>query len=220
MRRTACVLVAATLFLGAVSLHAQVLGGTRAGVVRTPSDRAPDRPPERPVSSDTIVGQITVPGAPITPRRAFVSSLLLPGSGQSALGRSYAGGVFILIETIALAMVHRSAEDARIARSFSRDSMPLTFDINPVTGIVARDTLGNAIVASWQRPRYDAAIARARGLHVEDWVAVLFFNHLFSGADAYVAALLWDLPEKVSLVQTPMGPALSTRLWFGRPRRR
>jgi hypothetical protein len=55
---------------------------------------------------------------------------------------------------------------------------------------------------------------------VEDWVAVLFFNHLFSGADAYVAALLWDLPEKVSLVQTPMGPALSTRLWFGRPRRR
>ncbi len=170
--------------------------------------------------SDTIVRQLIEPGAPITPRRAFFSSLLLPGTGQSALDRPYAGGVFMLIEAVALTMIHRSAEDARIAKGFSRDSMPLSYQTDPVTGIVARDTLGNAIITSWQPSRYDAAIARGRRLHVEDWVAVLFFNHLFSGADAYVAALLWDLPDKVSLVQTPMGPALTTRLWFGRPRRR
>lgn len=170
--------------------------------------------------SDTIVGQIIEPGAPITPRRAFFSSLLVPGTGQAALDRPYAGGVFMLVEVISLTMMHRSAEDARLARSFSRDSTPLTYQTDPATGIVARDTLGNPIVSSWEQSRYSVGIARARRLHLEDWVAVLFFNHLFSGADAYVAALLWDLPDKVSLVRTPMGPALSTRIRFGRPKRR
>lgn len=201
------------MLLGAVPLRAQVAGGTRAGVIRA----APERPAS---AADTIVGQLLEPGAPITPRRAFFSSLLIPGSGQAALDRPYAGGVFMLVEAVALTMMHRSAEDARLARSFSRDSMPLTFQTDPVTGIVARDTLGNAIVATWQRSRFSPGIARARRLHLEDWVAVLFFNHLFSGADAYVAALLWDLPDKVSLTPTPLGPALTARVPFGRPRRR
>lgn len=202
----------AVLLLGAGPLPAQQAGGTRVGVVRTPQDR--------PAASDTIVGQIIEPGAPITPRRAFFSSLLVPGTGQAALDRPYAGGVFLLVEAISLTMIHRSAEDARLARSFSRDSTPLTYQTDAVTGIVARDSLGNPIVATWQQSRYSEGISRARRLHLEDWVAVLFFNHLFSGADAYVAALLWDLPDKVSLTQTPMGPAVTARLWFGRPRRR
>lgn len=205
-------LLVAILLLNAVSLDAQAAGGTRVGVVRSPQ--------ERPPSSDTIVGQIIEPGAPITPRRAFFSSLLVPGTGQAALDRRYAGGVFMLVEAIALTMMHRSAEDARLARGFARDSVPLTYETNPVSGVVTRDSLGAPIVTAWLPSRYDEGIARARRLHLEDWVAVLFFNHLFSGADAYVAALLWDLPDKVSLVQTPVGPALSTRVWFGRPRRR
>lgn len=212
MRLRTCVLLGATLLFGVGSLRAQVVGGTRVGVVRTPQDR--------PVPSDTIVGQIIEPGAPITPRRAFFSSLLVPGTGQAALDRPYAGGVFMLVEAIALTMMHRSAEDARLARSFSRDSTPLTYQTDAVTGVVARDTLGFPIVTAWEQSRYSLGIARARRLHLEDWVAVLFFNHLFSGADAYVAALLWDLPDKVSLVRTPIGPALTTRVWFGRPPRR
>lgn len=210
--RPGSLLLVATLLLRAVSLEAQAAGGTRVGVARTPQ--------ERPAASDTIVGQIIEAGAPITPRRAFLSSLLVPGTGQAALDRPYAGGVFVLVEAIALTMMHRSAEDARLARSFARDSVPLTYETDPVSGIVRRDSLGNPTVTSWQPSRYDEGIAQARRLHLEDWVAVLFFNHLFSGADAYVAALLWDLPDKVSLVQTPMGPALSTRVWFGRPRQR
>ena len=51
------------------------------------------------------------------------------------------------------------------------------------------------IVATWAPTRYTQDLVRARALHVEDWVAVILFNHLFSGADAYVAANLWDLPE-------------------------
>lgn len=212
MNRHAALLLVAALLCGGVPLRAQLAGGTRVGVVRTP--------PNRPGVSDTIVGQIVEAGAPITPRRAFLSSLLVPGTGQAALDRPYAGGVFMLVEAITLTMMHRSAEDARLARSFARDSTPATYNVDPLTGLVARDSLGNPIVATWQQSRYGQAITRSRRLHLEDWVAVLFFNHLFSGADAYVAALLWDLPERVSLVRTPMGPAISTRFWFGRPTRR
>ncbi len=153
-------------------------------------------------------------GPPISPRRAFLYSFLVPGSGQARLDRSFAGGMFFLIEAATLVLVHRSAEDLRIARRFSGDSMPLTYQVDPVTGIVARDTDGAPIVASWSQPRYDADWVRTRRLHYEDWLAVLFFNHLFAGADAFVAAQLWDLPGKLAIRQTPFGPLINATFSF------
>ena len=50
---------------------------------------------------------------------------------------------------------------------------------------------------------------RTRRLHYEDWLAVLVFNHLIAGADAYVAAQLWDLPGKVGDPAHARRPALS-----------
>ena len=38
---------------------------------------------------------------------------------------------------------------------------------------------------------------RARRAHLEDWIAVAVFNHLFAGADAYVAANLADFDANV-----------------------
>ena len=49
----------------------------------------------------------------------------------------------------------------------------------------------------------------ARQLHVEDWVAVILFNHLFSGADAFVAANLWDLPAEMAVIPTSNGLAVA-----------
>ncbi len=51
-------------------------------------------------------------------------------------------------------------------------------------------------------------------------MAVLIFNHLFAGADAYVAAQLWDLPGKVALRQLPFGPAIALTMPVGRAPRR
>ncbi len=188
----------AALLLGAAPLAAQSALETRAGVTRDAVTRAP-----------------------ITPGRAFLSSLLVPGTGQAALDRPYAGGVFMLLEVMSLTMMHRASEDLSLARSFSRDSMPLTYQTDPVTGVVAIDSLGNPVVTSWQGSKYSRGIVRARRLHLEDWVAVLFFNHLFAGADAYVAAHLWDLPEKVAVLRTPDGHTrVGLTLRFGRPSRR
>ncbi len=205
-------LVTLALLLGLCGqlLPAQVREGTRVGVTRPGADSMDLRAALQP--SDA--------GPPITPGRAFLASFLFPGAGQSALDRPYAGGVFLLVEAVSLVMVHRGGEDLRLARRFARDSMPLSYQTDPVTGVVARDSLGNAIVSAWQTSPYGPGIVRSRRLQVEDWLAVLFFNHLFSGADAYVAAQLWDLPDKVAIKQTPFGPAIAATLRFGRAPRR
>ena len=161
---------------------------------------------QKPDSSATVVVSSidTVPAKrvltpyakpPITPRKAFLYSALVPGLGQAALDRKYTGAVFFVIEAMSWALVRRSADDERIAKSFVGDSVPQTYAIDPGTGLAQRDGHGNPVVATWAPSRYTQDLVRARALHVEDWVAVILFNHLFSGADAYVAANLWDLPE-------------------------
>ena len=55
-----------------------------------------------------------------------------------------------------------------------------------------------------RRRGYTQDLVHARALHVEDWVAVILFNHLFSGADAFVAANLWDLPQHLGVRATPL----------------
>jgi hypothetical protein len=97
---------------------AQEVGGTRAGVTRPDSVPGP-----RPVLAAIPVDTANAP--PISPRRAFLLSLAIPGAGQARLNRVYAGGVFLLVEVASLALVHRASEDLRIARSFC-GVIPLT----------------------------------------------------------------------------------------------
>lgn len=188
-------------------LPAQQADSARAGVTR-------GEPRQEVRDARVLVRDSVGLRPPITPRRAFLYSFILPGAGQARLDRAYAGGMFIVIEAAALTLLHRSAEDLRIARSFSRDSVPLRFQVDPVTGIVARDADGNAVVAEWSSPRYDSDWVRTRRLHYEDWLAVLFFNHLFAGADAFVAAQLWDLDARLGAQQTRFGPAIGATIRF------
>jgi len=42
---------------------------------------------------------------------------------------------------------------------------------------------------------------------VQDWAVLLGFNHLLSGAEAFVAALLWDFPAEIAPQALPNGDA-------------
>jgi hypothetical protein len=141
---------------------------------------------------------------PITPRRAFLYSALLPGLGQSRLDRGSSGALFAAVELSALVMVRRSGADLREARRFRADSLPANFVVSGGK-LVGQGTLVT---------RYDDELVRTRRLHVEDWLAVIAFNHLFAGADAFVAAQLWDVPVKLSAAPLRGGPLFVATIVF------
>ena len=88
------------------------------------------------------------------------------------------------------------------------------------TVVVNGDTTEAWVPTDTLLNRY-ATRLRARRVHYEDWVAVIIFNHLFAGADAFVAAQLWDMPVRGSVrAAGPRALSLSGTMEFGgrRPR--
>ncbi len=140
---------------------------------------------------------------PISPSRAFFSSAAIPGLGQSSLKRYKTGAGFFVVEALAWSLLHRSADDLRTARAFRSDSVPVTYAVDPSTGAV-KMVNGLPVVATWKVSGYSDALIQARKLQVEDWVAILIFNHLIAGTDAFVAAQLWDIPARVALRAMPV----------------
>jgi hypothetical protein len=135
---------------------------------------------------------------PISPRRAFLYSALLPGYGQAILGRNKAAAAMLAIEAMAIAMIRESGADVREARRMSGDTIVVSY-VDANGAVTATPTTAIR--------RFDSPYVHVRQSHVEDWVAFLLANHLFSGADAFVAANLWELPAQLSVRVTPDGGA-------------
>jgi len=179
---------AVALLLAPGEATAQQSDSTRAGATqRTPRRRAPARQP-----ADSLIR------APLSPRRAFLYSLILPGLGQAKLDRPNAGALFVIVEILGVTMARKSAADLAYARRFASDSIIESYDFTNL------DEQGNPKPV-YLRNRYEGDRVKARRTHYEDWVALLIFNHLLSGADAFVAAQLWDLPGQVSVRALPQG---------------
>ncbi len=81
-------------------------------------------------------------------------------------------------------------------------------DRNVTAGLfIAFEGLAAAMV--W-KSQWQLDFARIRGKYVrshtqerEDWIVLLVFNHLLSGAEAYVSAHLWGFPEALGLRVLP-----------------
>lgn len=141
-----------------------------------------------------------MPRPPLSPRRAFLSSLLLPGYAQTVFGRQKAAMLFAVVEVGAIGMARKSAVALREAKALARDSVVATYQIDPATGRAVIDpATGQPIPATWIVSRFTSDRVKARRTHYEDWLAAIFFNHLISGADAYVAAHLWDFDANVAV---------------------
>ena len=138
---------------------------------------------------------------PLSPRRAFLYSLAIPGYSQSVLGRHRAGALQVAFEAAAIVMVRMSAADLREARRNLSDSVVVSFV----------DASGNPSITR-VRSQWTSELVRARRAHVEDWIAVWAANHLFSALDAFVAAHLWDLPAEVAVTATPRSTGLALKL--------
>lgn len=154
--------------------------------------------------TDTIPDSLRRP--PISPRKAMLLSLVIPGAAQARLGRPKSATIFITGELLGFAMVAKSKHDLNAAVAVRHDSVPATYNIDPKTG----DTLS---VATY-KPNRLAARLGARRTHYEDWIAALVFNHLISAADGYVAANLWDFRANVAVEPTRNGAMLAASVTF------
>ena len=148
---------------------------------------------------------------PISPARAFIGSLLMPGLSQAILKRPTAMAVFTAVEVTGWAMLLRSMGDLRRAKRYSilQDSAPSAYQYDPATGKVNRDPeTGAPIVASVGPNIFAEGLIDARRKHVEDWAAIVVFNHVMAGADALVAAHLWDVDIRLRIRAAPQGALL------------
>lgn len=175
------------------ALAASVAAFGSAEAQRADSARAGARPP----SADST--RKALPKPPLSPKRAFLYSLALPGYAQSVLKRPTAGAIFMVTETIAIAMLRESAADLRQARRFQTDSLI----------VVGHSDTGAPVT---QVSAYTESFTNTRRGHVEDWIAFLIANHLFAAADAYVGAHLWDLPSQISVESRPTGTVVAARI--------
>ncbi|HSQ29392.1 MAG TPA: hypothetical protein VLN49_06070 [Gemmatimonadaceae bacterium] len=160
--------------------------------------------PARAQRPDTAAARTTVARAdslkpPITPRRAFLYSFVAPGYSQSILGRHKAAMAFLFVEAVSIAMIRESAADVHEARRTANDTIVVSYG-------------AGGAPPTTSTPRFSGAEVRTREAHVEDWVALLVANHLFAGADAFVAAHLWDVPAHVGFRVLPGSAAVSASL--------
>ena len=142
---------------------------------------------------------------PVSPGRAFLTSLFVPGLGQSRLGRQLPGAIYAGVEAMSVVMLLKSRNDLRIARRHAAVQVVNQYRVDQNTGAPILDENGRFVPLDTVPNRFDADRVESRRTQVEDWIAVLVFNHLFAGADAFVASLLWDLPARVGLQHLPRG---------------
>ena len=166
----------------ACSLGAQQADSARVGIKpQSDSARAALAPERLRSAADSLEARrdsVLLAGPPIRPKTALFRSLLIPGWGQASLDRGAAGATYFALEAGSIAMLIFAKKELAVAKRAARDS---TF--------VNDSTLG--------APPELASRVRVRRLQVEDWAALIFFTHLFSAADAFVSAHLWDVRVQV-----------------------
>ena len=149
--------------------------------------------------------------SPLSPKRAFLYSLAVPGSAQTILGRPRTAALFVTVEALAITMARKSANDLRDAKRYARDSLVVSYRTDPTTGLVVLDSVGRPIPTGYLANDLATRIP-ARRTHLEDWIATLIFNHLLSGAEAFVSAHLWELPAEVAVQRREDGAFLTARV--------
>lgn len=183
----------------AVAVIATVTATTGAAQQQTTGEKA-DTVVVAPVTVGALALQrATLPRPPLSPGKAFLTSFAIPGLAQARFDRGSAGALFAAVEISALAMIKRSNDEVQAARRFRNDSLPNDFQV------MADGSLRPTGLSSGG---FDDVLVRRRRLHMEDWLALILFNHLIAGADAFVSSQLWDLPAAISAYPVSGGGAV------------
>jgi hypothetical protein len=190
--------IACVLTLAAAPARAQVADSARIGISPQTDSARTVATPRVGAVADSLVDRrdsVLLAGPPIRPKTALLRSLFIPGWGQASLDRGTAGATYFALEAGSIAMLIFAKHELATAQRAARDS---TF--------VNDSTLGP--------PPNLGGRVRVRRLQVEDWAALIFFTHLFSAADAFVSAHLWDVRVQVRGGQAMRAAGLSATIPF------
>jgi hypothetical protein len=134
----------------------------------------------------------------ITPRDAFVRSLLVPGWGHLSVGAPTRAAFYVSAQGATSWMLAKSWLRQRSAERFlelERATVRAEFMRG---GVMSPDSLRGLVDRD---PRVTARrdLVTIRGDQIEDWAALALFLTLLGATDALVAAHLSDVPEPLSL---------------------
>jgi hypothetical protein len=115
---------------------------------------------------------------------------------QFRFDRPKAATIFLIAEAGALGMSVKSWSDLTKAKNARADTVG-TPVLNPDGTPQIDPGTGEPRVTFAPRNKNIADRVGARRAHLEDWLAIVVFNHLFAGADAYVSANLADFDANV-----------------------
>lgn len=166
-----------TAWMLALGLLGATAFAPSAQAQETPADTV--RRPLSPTDSATVVRREEPDSADrrISPRGAFLRSLVLPGWGQSEIGAPERGIIYFALEAGSLWMVYKS--DRKLSEARRRE-------------LYLRET-GQLPVGT------ETGLVRDRRAQREDWITLSVFWLFFSGADAFVGAYLRDFDASVGV---------------------
>lgn len=152
----------------------------------------------------------------VTPRGAFIRSLIVPGWGHLSVGAPTRAAFYVSAQGASTWMLAKSWLRQRSAERFLDFERDLVMAELRRSGITGADSLR---VLADQDPRVTARdeLVSIRGDQVEDWVALALFLTLLGATDALVAAHLSTVPEPLSFGFVTSSPAGGISLGFRVP---
>ncbi len=179
--------------LTSVSVPGGVAWGQEPDTLRIPlvEERQEESPPE-------------VQAEGITPRGAFIRSMLLPGWGHAELEAYVRGGFYFSAQSATLLMILKSHTRLNLAKERLKLAESVVRQRLEAEGVTDPRALEDALGT-------DPEVENLRALEVsrseqrQDWIALGIFLVFLSGADAFVSAHLADFPAAVEIETTPAG---------------
>jgi len=168
-----------------------------------------------PVRLDSIAALPESDTVRISPRAAFIRSLLVPGWGQFSVGSYKRGAVFVALQGTSAFMVVRTqirvndAKDLVAERTAAAvDSLNRLIDTDTAAArLLSRPGAFQAAVDSTPGVRRARGLVESRRNQRQDWVTYLIVSTLASGVDAFVSAHLADFPAEIEPEARPDGSA-------------
>lgn len=152
---------------------------------------------------------------PVTPRGAFLRSLVVPGWGHLAAESPTRAAFYVAAQGGAGWMLGKSVLRQRNARRFRAAEFETVRNDLVATGIPA-DSARLRAANDPRVGRWDDLI-EIRGEQVEDWMALSLFLALLGATDALVAAHLVDFPEPLAFRVLPGTAPGRVELGFSLP---